>query len=63
MHYTLRLFENDVEVSTSSVAITPYGQDYPAAGQTIDDRWLVTDVISNDDKEKCFRVKRLEKSK
>lgn len=60
LHYILRLFENDVEVSTTSVAITPNGQDYPAAGQTINDRWLVTEMISSDNKEKCFRVKRLD---
>ncbi len=46
MQYVLRLFENDVEVSTSSVAITPDAQSYSSVGQTIDDTWRVTDVIS-----------------
>jgi hypothetical protein len=63
MQYVLRLFENDVEVSTSSVAITPDAQNYPSVGQTIDDTWLVTDVISHDAKERRLRVKRLGNSK
>jgi hypothetical protein len=59
MSYVLRLFEDGVEVHSSTVAIVPSAQNYPAAGQTIDDKWLVTDVISHDDKERCLRVGRL----
>ena len=59
MQYTLRLFENDVEVSTSTVAYVPGAQYRPSIGQTISDAWVVVDVISASETDCCFRVKRL----
>jgi len=60
-HYQLRLFENDVEVSSTSVAIVPGADNYPKVGQTISDYWLVTGVISHNARERCLRVERIAK--
>jgi hypothetical protein len=61
MSYKLRLFENDVEVSDSTVAYVPGANNYPLIGQTIDDTWLVIGVISHTDDERCLRVERIKK--
>jgi hypothetical protein len=61
MQYTLRLFEDGAEISTSTVAYIPGAQNYPSIGQTISDLWEVTEVISASEAECCFRVKRLRK--
>jgi hypothetical protein len=60
--YVLRLFDDkDQEVGTSTVAITAQGQDYPVAGQTINDTWEVVTVISHTPQERRLRVKRIAK--
>lgn len=61
MNYVLRLFENGVEVSHSTVAYVPGANNYPVTGQTVDDKWLVVDVISHTDAERCLRVERVRK--
>lgn len=59
MQYTLRLFENSAEVSTSTVAYVPGAQNYPSIGQTISDVWVAVEVISVSDGECRFRVERV----
>jgi hypothetical protein len=60
MSYTLRLFENDKEVSTSTVETVSLGaQNYPDVGQVIDEKWQITDVLSHTESEVRLRVKRV----
>jgi hypothetical protein len=60
MQYQLRLFENDVEVSTSTVAIVPGANNHPAIGQVIGDVWRVVGFISYSEDEHCLRVERVQ---
>jgi hypothetical protein len=60
MQYTLRLFEGDVEVKNFTVAYVGGANNYPLVGQTIDD-WLVTEVISHTEAERCLRVERIKR--
>ena len=59
MDYTLRLFENDTEVRSWTVAYVPGANNYPTVGQTIDDTWRVVDVISHSDVERHLQVERI----
>lgn len=61
MQYQLRLFENDVEVSTSTVVIVPGADYYPSIGQVIGDVWRVVGFISHSGDEHCLRVERVSK--
>jgi hypothetical protein len=54
--YTLRLFENGIEVQTTSVAYVPNSQQYPLVGDEIGDKWRVLEVISQTDAERCLQV-------
>lgn len=56
MSYTLRLFENGIEVLTTTVARVPNSQQYPVVGNEINGKWRVLEVISHTDAERCLQV-------
>jgi hypothetical protein len=63
MAYRLRLFEGDTEVSSSTVAYVPGADNYPWVGQTINDTWVVLEVVSHTETERCLRVKRIKEGR
>lgn len=61
--YTLRMFDGENEVGTSTVAIVPGVVSYPTVGQTVDDKWKVTKILKNSGSEFHVRVERLRGTK
>lgn len=61
-HYTLRMFEADKQVATSAVAIIPHAQSFPKVGETIGDKWKVTEILRSSATELHVRVERLQEA-
>jgi len=58
MQYQLRLFENGIEVSNSTVAMVPGANNFPKTGDVIGDTWRVVKYMSHSDRELCLEVER-----
>lgn len=58
-HYTLRLFENEKEVYTATVALVPGAENYPVIGQVVDRKWRVLSVIIHNNQERHLAVERV----